>query len=99
LPDAVNAMRDHMIACQAEFADAMDERLQRTLADLQRLQGKQLQQLELRLEKLVEGVRESRRAQRSQQIHRVFDEYRQWVEDTLTTEPEPYIRVLAAVHH
>jgi superfamily II DNA or RNA helicase len=99
LPDAVNAMRDHMIACQSEFAAAMDERLQRTLADLERLQGNQLQQLELRLEKLVEGVRESRRAQRSQQIHRVFDEYRQWVEDTLTTEPEPYIRVLAAVHH
>jgi hypothetical protein len=99
LPDAVNAMRNHMIARQAEFAAAMDERLQRTLADLERLQGKQLQQLELRLEKLVEGVRESRRAQRSQQIHRVFDEYRQWVEDTLTTEPEPYIRVLAAVHH
>jgi hypothetical protein len=77
----------------------MNERLTQTLADLERLQGKQMEQLELRLEKLVEGVRQSRRAQRSKQIHQVFDEYRLWVEDTLTTEPEPYIRVLAAVHH
>jgi hypothetical protein len=99
LPEAIKTMRKHMVARQGEFAAAMDERLERTLADLKRLQGQQLQQLELRLEKLVEGVRESRRAQRTQQIHRVFDEYRQWVEDTLTTEPEPYIRVLAAVHH
>jgi hypothetical protein len=99
LPEAIKTMRKHMVARQGEFATAMDERLERTLTDLKRLQGKQIQQLELRLEKLVEGVRESRRAQRTQQIHRVFDEYRQWVEDTLTTEPEPYIRVLAAVHH
>ena len=99
LPEAIKTIRKHMIARQGEFAAAMDERLERTLADLKRLQGQQIQQLELRLEKLVEGVRESRRAQRTQQIHRVFDEYRQWVEDTLTTEPEPYIRVLAAVHH
>jgi hypothetical protein len=99
LPEAINTMRKYMIACQGEFAAAMGERLERTLADLKRLQGEQIQQLESRLEKLVEGVRESRRAQRTQQIQRVFDDYRQWVEDTLTTEPEPYIRVLAAVHH
>lgn len=99
LPAAVNAMRDHMIARQSEFAAAMDARLKQTLADLEHLQGRQLEQLERRLEKLVEGVRESRRAQRSQQIGRVFDDYRHWVEDTLTTEPEPYIRLLAAVHH
>ena len=29
--------------------------------------------------------------------NQVFDEYRQWVADTMTTEPQPYIRVLAAL--
>ncbi len=99
LPAAVKTMCHHMIARQGEFAASMEARLEHTLADLKRLQKQQMEQLELRLEKLVEGVRESRRAQRSQQINRVFDDYRQWVEDTLTTEPEPYIRVLAAVYH
>ena len=29
-------------------------------------------------------------------IRKVFDEYRDWVRDTMTTEPEPFIQVLAA---
>lgn len=71
--------------------------LQGTLVDLERLQAAQVQQLELRLEKQLEQVRRSQFERRSQVIRRVFDEYRQWVEDTLSTEPEPYLQVLAAV--
>ena len=51
----------------------------------------------LRLEKQLEQVKRSRFERRSRVIRRVFDEYRQWVEDTLSTEPEPYLQVLAAV--
>lgn len=36
-------------------------------------------------------MRHSRFERRSQQIYRVFDDYRQWVNDTLTTEPSPGI--------
>jgi superfamily II DNA or RNA helicase len=97
LPEAVARMRQHMVQRQAAFADEMQQRLQGTLADLERLQDEQMQQLELRLEKQLEQVRRSRFERRSQSIRRVFDEYRQWVEDTLSTEPEPYLQVLAAV--
>ena len=72
-------------------------RLQGTLADLEHLQAEQVQQLELRLAKQLEQVRRSQFERRSRVIRRVFDEYRQWVEDTLSTEPEPYLQVLAAV--
>lgn len=97
LSSAVKIMRQHMIERQVEFASEMTQRLSGTLTELERLQGRQIEQLELRLEKLVEGVRQSRRQQRGQQIRQVFDEYRQWVEDTMTTEPIPYIRVVAVV--
>ena len=97
LPEAVAAMRTHMVARQGVFDADMKARLAGTLAELEVLQGKQVQQLELRLENLLEGVRESKREQRSKQINQVFDEYRQWVADTMTTEPQPYIRVLAAL--
>jgi hypothetical protein len=30
------------------------------------------------------------------QFGRLFDDYRQWVQDTLMTEPKPWIQVLAA---
>jgi hypothetical protein len=97
VPDAVRAMRAHMITRQAAFSADMNARLQGTLADLERLQGRQIEQLELELENVIEGVKHAKFERRSRYIHRVFDDYRQWVQDTLTTEPEPHIQVLAAV--
>jgi hypothetical protein len=97
LPEAVARMGLHMVHRQTAFAGKMQQRLQGTLADLERLQDEQVQQLELRLEKQLEQVRRSQFERRSRVIRRVFDEYRQWVEETLSTEPEPYLQVLAAV--
>ncbi|GIX54903.1 ATP-dependent helicase [Sphaerotilus natans] len=97
LPKAVEAMRAHMVAKQAAFSAGLDERLHTTLAELERLQGRQVEQLTLDLELQLETVKRSRFEHRKQQINRVFDDYRQWVHDTLTTEPQPWIQVLAAV--
>ena len=83
-------------AQQAEFAASMQERLRVTLDDLEALQRNQMEQLELSLTRLLDSVREARSTKRSREIRRVFDDYRQWVEDTLTTEPQPHVRVLAA---
>lgn len=97
LPGAVHAMQTHMDVLQSAFAAEMKTRLEGTLADLERLQSKQVVQLTLQLERVIEGVARSRFEQRTRQINRVFDDYRLWVADTLTTEPQPYIQVLAAV--
>lgn len=99
LPQAVAAMHDYMVQRQQAFAAQLHQRLEGTLAELQRLQGAQMQQLELDLAKQLETVKRGRFEQRSQQINRVFDDYRQWVQDTLTTEPQPWIQVLAGVCH
>jgi hypothetical protein len=98
LPEAVARMRQHMMQRQSAFAAEMQQRLQGTLADLQRLQNEQMRQLELRLEKQLEQIRRGQFERRSQGIRQVFEEYRLWVEDTLSTEPEPYLQVLAAVY-
>jgi len=97
LLEAVACVRQHMVQRQTVFAAEMRQRLQGTLADLERLQNEQVQQLALRLEKQLEQIRRSQFARRSEGIRKVFDEYRQWVEDSLSTEPEPYLQVLAAV--
>ena len=99
LPQAVTTMHDFMLKQQSAFAARLEERLQGTLDELQRLQASQLKQLTLDLERQLETVKRGRYEQRSQQIARVFDDYRQWVHDTLTTEPQPWIQVLAAVCH
>jgi superfamily II DNA or RNA helicase len=99
LPDAVTAMRKFMVDRQKTFSAEMDQRLAGTLAELEKLQGKQFEQLELRLfaSQQAEQFKRTKREQRTQHIRKVFDEYRQWVQDTMTTEPQPFIQVLAAV--
>ncbi len=99
LPKAVATMHAYMLKQQAAFAARLGERLQGTLDELERLQGRQMAQLTLDLERQLETVKRGRFEQRSQQISRVFNDYRQWVHDTLTTEPQPWIQVLAAVCH
>ncbi|MCV2356563.1 DEAD/DEAH box helicase [Paucibacter sp. B2R-40] len=99
LPQAVAAMSAFMQAKQAVFATGLAQRLEGTLADLERLQGRQINQLELKLENQLETVKRGRFERRTQQIHRVFDDYRQWVQDTLTTEPQAWIQVVAALCH
>jgi len=98
LPGAVAVMRQHMVALQASFSADMTIRLSGTLANLERLQGKQMEQLELRLaaNQQAEQFKKTKREKRTQHIRKVFDEYRQWVQDTMTTEPQPFIQVLAA---
>jgi len=90
-------MHAHMVQLQGAFAAQCTHRLQDTLAELERLQARQIEQLTRRLEGQLETVKRGRFERRSQQIGRVFDDYRQWVHDTLTTEPQPWIQVLAAI--
>ncbi|MFD1558810.1 DEAD/DEAH box helicase [Paraburkholderia silviterrae] len=99
LPLAVKYMHEFMVERQQTFSTDMQARLKDTLVELERLQGRQMEQLALNLEKQLETVKQGRFERRSQQIHKVFDEYRRWVEDTLTTEPRPWIQVLAGVCH
>lgn len=99
LPHAVEKMHAYMLTRQKEFASQLQQRLEGTLTELQSLQERQMAQLSLDLEKQLETVKRGRFEQRSQQINRVFDDYRQWVQDTLNTEPQPWIQVLAGVCH
>jgi hypothetical protein len=41
------------------------------------------------------GSRRSRKLERRRRIDEVFADYRRWVEETLTTEDSPFLRVAA----
>ncbi len=97
LPQAVQAMSDFMNAQQKTFAAQLDQRLSSTLSELKHLQERQIEQLELRLENQIETIKHGKFEKRSREIGLVFNDYRKWVEDTLTTEPQPWIQVLGAV--
>jgi superfamily II DNA/RNA helicase len=98
VPEAVRVMGKHTIRQQQVFSASLKEKLQKTMASLQILQARQIEQVELQLEKSKQDTRikNVKRQNRTTEINLVFDDYREWVKSTLETEPEPYIQVLAA---
>jgi hypothetical protein len=98
LPEAVEVMKRNMVLRQKEFSTSMNQRLEKKLSALKTLQERQFEQLELKLElsKQDDGIKNSKRKNRTLEINQVFDDYREWVTNTLKTEPDPHIQVLAA---
>jgi hypothetical protein len=94
---AVEAMQRHVTAQVEPFRAVRAEEVARRLAELDELRAAQERQLELRLSRAPESGKESRRAQRLQDIEDVFAEYGRWVKDSLEVEPVPFVQVLAGV--
>ena len=77
----------------------MDERLNRELAALEELKARRIKQLALKLERSqrTEAFRAHQRSTGEQEIKDIFDDYLEWVEDTMTLERQPYIKVVCVM--
>ena len=66
-------------------------------AALEALKGRHFEQLEIDFggSDQPEAFKRARRDDRSARIERVFKDYRDWLENTHMTEPEPYLQVTA----
>jgi hypothetical protein len=64
---------------------------------LEKLQRNHVEQLELRFEgdKRSETIKQQRRRGELSYIEKIFKDYRDWVELSMTTEPDPYIKLVA----
>ncbi|MES9811662.1 MAG: DEAD/DEAH box helicase [Candidatus Thiodiazotropha sp.] len=97
LGDAVATMQLFVEEQVRHFSAARQVEVKDKLAQLDELRGEQEHQLELRLENLLDTVRQSRKARRLKDIDDVFEEYGQWIKDSLEIEPIPFVQVLVAV--
>ncbi len=63
------------------------------------LRNRQIEQLELDFSdnKQKESVKLNRKEQRQREIEHNFDSYLEWIQETMTTEKEPYIQVIAVI--
>ncbi len=99
LPAAIEKTKERMSSKWGDFEDDINKKLNDYLKELERLKGKQYAQLELDFgivsEKAVQTI--SRKEKRKRQIDQIFDDFITWVEDTMTTENNPYIQVVAAL--
>ena len=99
LPDAVEWAKEWLDERRQTFEDEINEKLNRELEALEQLRHRRLQQLEFKLEQSQRGeaATERLRFTGERQIEQVFDDYLEWVQDTMTLERQPYIKVVSVL--
>jgi superfamily II DNA or RNA helicase len=91
LPDVVSQVKKQMTQLRKHFEDENRPKLNAQLEKLKILESKHFEQLDLVT--LLGNQREEER----KAIHSRFEEYRQWVNDSMNTEDNPYIQIVAAI--
>jgi len=99
VPDAVEAAETWMLKRRQEVERHLNEQLQDQLDRLETLKARHERQLDLqfadtdRPDAIVEGQKQKKK----REIDRIFDDFYEWVENTMTTEKQAYIQVVAAL--
>jgi hypothetical protein len=99
LPYAVARAREWMSQERNAFEGQINEKLNEHLNALERLKEKQFIQLEMRFESMQqpEKLVLERKEKERREIDRIFKEYLDWVQETMTTEDNPYLQVVAVL--
>ncbi len=94
LPEAVKHARAFMSDERKSFESKINPKLQTHLDNLEKLKSRHHRQLELFFE---EKKQLHRKEQEKRDIDRKFDEFFTWIEETMTTEDNPFIQVIAVL--
>jgi len=100
LPPVIQTMRQQLQRQRQEAEREHQQTLSEQLQRLQQLRSKHQQQLELQLGRRSdqpEAFKVSLRERGMERIERVFGDHQRWLRDTLETEREPYIQVVAVI--
>lgn len=95
----IEAAKQQILNARTEFDGEMQSKLAEQTAELKRLRDLQQGQLELALSTSRQDTpfKDARRAREMQRIDTVFNQYQTWVEETLNTEPMPYMQIIGVV--
>ncbi len=97
LKKSVGIVRGQMIQKRQIFDTEITNKLNEHYKELEKLKERQKRQLELEINPkfLTEAQKEKQKRDRAREIDDIFDEYMQWIEDAMISEPNPYIQVAA----
>ncbi|MBD2337410.1 DEAD/DEAH box helicase [Calothrix sp. FACHB-156] len=93
---AVVEAQKKMLEARKNFEDSINVQLQEQLNRLNKLKGQHYEQLTLRF---ADGtpLKEEKKSKAERRIEQIFNDYWRWVEDSMTTEPAPYIKIIAVL--
>jgi len=97
LPTVVAEATTWLSMHRDEFNGIMQPKLREQLAELDKLRQRRLQQLDRDFGDLSTAARItlSKKETEQRRVEALFDEYQEWIRETMTTEDRPYIRVVA----
>jgi ERCC4-related helicase len=99
VPDAVDAAEAWMLERRKEKEAQLNEQLQEELDELETLKQRHERQLEMRFDTMdrPDAIVEGEKKKKQREIDRIFDDFYDWVENTMTTEEQAYIQVVAVL--
>lgn len=92
LPDVVQKAKERMDSFYAAYKERMEPLIDIEIDKLDELKEKRKDYLQISMFKS-----EDVRAKRERQVEELFDEFVEWVEDTLTIKDNPYIRIISVL--
>lgn len=95
VPLAVTKVRERILEDRLGEEAKRATKLVETRAALSRLRAKRERQLELDFAGSV--AMSQKREELRRGVHRTFDEFEVWVQETLATEPQPFLQVIAVL--
>jgi ERCC4-related helicase len=97
---AVQEAHAYLLQRRQEWIERMQPQLAEQTERLERLRGKQVQQLRLNFEQdgSVASVKAEKLRQGELRVERLFESHQRYVEDVMTTEEAPYLKLVAVLH-
>ena len=99
LPEAVDLARRHFVDRRNTFEDGINAKLDEEVRALDAFKERELEQLRLRFSASGQAgpAGRNREEQARHEIDAVHDEYFDWIQETMTTERQPWIKVICAM--
>ena len=99
VPEAVDRAKAHALQDRTRFQEDLARSLNQHLEDLRKLEHRQETYIEetFQPERGIAQVQFSRRQKELEKVRRRFEEFRLWIQTSMTMEEEPYIHVSAVL--
>ncbi|MFZ2654075.1 MAG: helicase-related protein [Victivallales bacterium] len=98
LVGVVSKATEWMSLNRDEYNETQKPKLEKHLGELASLRKKHFEQLEFEFKDAKSsGVRLSRKEEEKRRIEKEFENYSEWIRETMTTEDKPFIRIAAVL--
>lgn len=97
---AVDAAHTYLLECREHWKERMQPELESQRERLRRLRGRQIEQLELAYaaDQRPRQIKDKKRTADQKAIEERFKDHERFVEEVMTIEPAPYLKLVAVLH-